>query len=869
MKRSAWKTVTLLLFWLLSSLTAPGQDQEWTLLDAPGKLLKADLAQTDETGWTHYYNSKQNQLILSIYRNGQSIGEPDQLLNISTGLLNNYGKGANDLSGADYIQNAFWLTFNRYWRIQNASPLERPVRVRFYFNGQDVKDLERGLEPSGYTLESAESIQFYALEGGSLHPFAIRTRTGASTLHRFDNGKSARIGKWGAFYYAEFQLEDLASSGSGGFYIPLEGQKFSISGRITGPKGNPVEDVYVRSQAEGAAVRTTTEGEFTVANLPGGATYQITPFSQDRPTRMVTVLDLVGLSQHFTLKEKWPTTWQQIAADADQSGSIDERDLAFIQQIILGEKQQFPGGTSWQFVPASFSLPESSDRRTARLPAGSIAVEHLASHIKGVDFKAVKTGNIWQEQDFPNEPPSILDPSFALSDQSSCGGGELLRYNLLVNDFVGIRGVQFTLQWDPAVMAFDGVEGFNLPHMDQADFGTSLKGEGKLTIAWYTPDRPNTIKLPDGATFCTLRFRAIGGPASRTTIRFTDDPTPVQVLRDNLSSANVFFTMGSLRIEGESSMSFAEVVARPVSCFGKQDGAISLKVTGGAPPYRYEWSNGAKSPSIYELQPGEYQVTVYDGSACPLTSGAIDITGPTELLLHSHNIRQIRCPGSNDGAISFKVSGGTPPYRYEWSNGAITPWIGQLSEGDYRVTVTDQHGCTREEAFSIEARQDINLNYSITAASGPFTNDGEIIIRDIMGSPGPQTYEWTSGLKGPRLSRATPGSYQVLIKDAEECTYRYDFEIPYGPPPLSLNATLSKDLLAQGIFVPVSIESPEAQTVHFKLYDDKSRLLSQQVIDLPKGNTRQFFQTPGKAGNYLIQILPPGNQICSLRFRVK
>ena len=845
------------------------QDAEWTLLDAPGKLLKADVAQTDDSGWTHYYESKQNKLILSIYKNGQSIGELDELLSISSGLLNNYGKGANDLSGADYIQNAFWLTFNRYWRIQGANPIYQGVQVRFYFNEQDVNDLKAGLQLTGHQLQNLEAIEFYAHEGGSLHPFAIRTRSGASTLRQFKTGKTAKIGQWGSFYYAEFQLEDLSSSGSGGFYIPLEGQKFSISGRITSPTGDPIEDVYVRSKVEGAAIRTTTEGEYTVANLQGGQTYDITPFSQDRPTRMVTVLDLIGLAQHQDQKKKWETSWQQLAADANQSGSVDDRDLEFLQRLILGEEQNFPEATSWQFMPATYSPPESNDRRTARLPTGSIKVSTLSQNISGIDFKAVKTGNIWREQDFPNEPPSILDPSFSLSDQHSCGGGELINYDLVISDFVGIRGFQFTLKWDPSVMTFEGVDNFNLPYLDEADFGTSLSAEGKLTVAWYTPERPNTIKLPDGDKICTFRFRAYGNQQSTTTIRFVEDPTPVQVLRDNLSAANVFFTMGSLRIEGESRMRFSEITTRPLSCYGVQDGAISVKIDGGIPPYRYEWSNGSTAPSLYGLQTGKFVVTVYDGSACPLNSEYIEITGPAELILHSHNIRQIRCPGANDGAISFKVSGGTAPYRYEWSNGAITPWIGQLAEGTYSVTVTDQLNCTREETFIIEARQDIYLNYSISPASGPFANDGEVVIRDLIGSPGPQNYEWNSGLKGPRLSKATPGMYDVNIKDAEGCTYKFHFDIPFENAPATLTAKLNKELLPAGLFAQVTIESPEAQTIHFKVYNDRSRILSQQVIEVTKGTTIQYFQPPSQAGSYLIQILPQTGSICSLRFQVR
>lgn len=866
MIRPAWKIAVLLCFCAPLAAQSP---QDWTLLDVPGRLLKADVAQTDETGWTHYYNSRQNQLILSIYKNGQSIGELDEMLSITSGLLNNYGKGANDLSGADYVQNAFWLTFNRYWRIQDARPVARPVRVRFYFNQQDVRDLERGLQPSGYSLDSLGAIQFYALEGGSLHPFAIRTRSGTSSLKRFSTGKTASVGKWGDFLYAEFQLDDLSSSGSGGFFIPLEGQKFSISGRITSPSGDPIEDVYVRSQVEGAAVRTTGEGEFTVANLQGGRSYDVTPYSQDRPSRMVTVLDLIGLSQHFMLKGKWKNSWQQLASDADQSGSVDEKDLAFLQKVVLGVQQKFPGETSWLFVPASFNPPEASDRRTARLPAGSLRVETLASNVKGVDFKAIKIGNIWREQDFPNEPPSILDPSFSLSDKVSCGGGELLRYDLLVHDFVGIRGFQFTLQWDPAVMQFEGVDGFNLPHLDLADFGTAFTGQGKLTVAWYTPDRPNTIKLPDGARAFTLLFRAVGGPSSRTSIRFVEDPTAIQVLRDNLSAANVFFTVGSLEIEGRTSMSFAETMLKPVSCFGKGDGAISVRVQGGKPPYHFEWNTGAKSPSIYDLQPGKYKVTVYDASACPLTSDTLEIAEPVSMVLHSFNIRQISCPGINDGAVSFKVTGGLPPYRYEWSNGAITPWIGQLGEGTYRVTVSDQHGCEIMDEFLIDARKDIFLNHSITPASSPSANDGEVILRDLAGNAGTQTYEWSSGIKGPKLSRATPGTYEVSVKDGGGCAYTFFIEIPHSNFPEALGASIQREMLPPGQFFPITIKSPQAQTVYFKLYDEKSRLLVQQVIEASKGTTVQYFQTPAREGGYLIQVLPQYGQIVSLRFRVR
>ncbi|MCB9279535.1 MAG: hypothetical protein H6562_11505 [Lewinellaceae bacterium] len=47
------------------------------------------------------------------------------------------------------------------------------------------------------------------------------------------------------------------------------------------------------------------------------------------------------------------------------------------------------------------------------------------------------------------------------------------------------------------------------------------------------------------------------------------------------------------------------------------DGAILLdSLTGGTPPYAYAWSNGADTPSLTGIQPGEYSLTLTDAGDC-------------------------------------------------------------------------------------------------------------------------------------------------------------------------------------------------------------------------------------------------------------
>lgn len=62
----------------------------------------------------------------------------------------------------------------------------------------------------------------------------------------------------------------------------------------------------------------------------------------------------------------------------------------------------------------------------------------------------------------------------------------------------------------------------------------------------------------------------------------------------------------------------------------------------------------------------------------------------------------ITATASGDAAIA-NVIGGTPPYTYEWSNGATTSNVSGLNAGSYSVIVTDALGCTATANIIIEA----------------------------------------------------------------------------------------------------------------------------------------------------------------------
>lgn len=57
-------------------------------------------------------------------------------------------------------------------------------------------------------------------------------------------------------------------------------------------------------------------------------------------------------------------------------------------------------------------------------------------------------------------------------------------------------------------------------------------------------------------------------------------------------------------------------------------------------------------------------------------------------------VTDLTCNGSNDGAITITLTGGSTPFSFSWSNGASTQNLTGLPAGDYTLTITANGGCS-------------------------------------------------------------------------------------------------------------------------------------------------------------------------------
>jgi hypothetical protein len=258
------------------------------------------------------------------------------------------------------------------------------------------------------------------------------------------------------------------------------------------------------------------------------------------------------------------------------------------------------------------------------------------------------------------------------------------------------------------------------------------------------------------------------------------------------------------------------LTSTPVICSGGNNGTATATINGGTLPYVIEWSNGEKTPAVTGLQTGTYMAFVTDGHGCQ-TQQQIKVTTPNPILINNQVIQQPVCTGSCNGVISYMVSGGTAPYRYQWNNGSTAQNLTGLCAGTYTVFITDAQGCSIQQSFTLQDP------LPLTIELGPDRTlcTGQSWVANAAIPDAKAVYTW-SGVNGfsantAAVSLIEPGKYKVQVTDSKGCNASDSITISRS------NATVSAEFVSatqafKGDKVTfVNISQPWPETIEWLL----------------------------------------------------
>ncbi|TVR78529.1 MAG: hypothetical protein EA412_08830 [Chitinophagaceae bacterium] len=262
-----------------------------------------------------------------------------------------------------------------------------------------------------------------------------------------------------------------------------------------------------------------------------------------------------------------------------------------------------------------------------------------------------------------------------------------------------------------------------------------------------------------------------------------------------------------------------------ISCYGYNDGYITLEAEGGSGNYTIDWNNGTYSgDSLTDLAPGNYSFILTDENACT-TTGNITLTEPELLVLDIVSSDAV-CFDGDEGIAASVVEGGVEPYSYLWDNGNESAINDSLPFGSYFLTVTDDNGCEVSGSAFIDQPDPPQISVSSSNTDLFFGQSTSLQTTIIEGLIPPLTYHWEPGdglscvsCPNPVATPLETTTYLVEVTDANNCKSTDEITIEVNP-------------FDKRIYVP-NIFSPNGDGVNdvFQVYGLGIRNIELRVFD--------------------------------------
>jgi len=357
--------------------------------------------------------------------------------------------------------------------------------------------------------------------------------------------------------------------------------------------------------------------------------------------------------------------------------------------------------------------------------------------------------------------------------------GDTVAITLRTGQFDEIVSVQFSIQWDVAVIEYLS---YQLVDLDNVAIGDFQSDNGELRFSWFDVEGAGR-SLPDGSILAIIRFKVVGQPGDQTPIAITGTPLAIQIFRATIvpglyDPVLLDQQAGSVLVGTPGAITFG---VEQVRCNGAGNGAVNLLLQGETANYTFNWTGPdgfvADGANISNLLPGSYDLQIFDLSGALFLDTTIQITEPVALTASVTATTESDCDGPT-GSATLAASGGTTPYSFQLAgvgqnqDGVFEP----LAAGAYTAIVVDANSCRD------------TLDVEVTSPDAP-----QLTLPDSLSICGTEpltisagvheNYVWSTGATTESISVSQTGAYSVTVSNGQGCSASDTVQVLTGQTP--------------------------------------------------------------------------------------
>jgi gliding motility-associated-like protein len=293
-------------------------------------------------------------------------------------------------------------------------------------------------------------------------------------------------------------------------------------------------------------------------------------------------------------------------------------------------------------------------------------------------------------------------------------------------------------------------------------------------------------------------------------------------------------------------------VAEPISCAGRSDGVLELyNLSGGTPPFQYQWSSGHIGKTADFLQAGQYNLKIFDSEGCE-NNTLFELPQPLPLKMVTTVVPQT-CYGESDASIQVNsIRGGKPPYSYSLDNinffvtfKAFPDKLKYIESGNYVFFLRDSLGCVHADTIFVPQAPQLVLKLDTTKYHLIL---GDSLQLNPQVNFQPQSIRWTPNLflscdtcLNPMVQPLQSIHYQLVAQDEFKC--RVETKVSIGvakPHHLFFPTAFSPNNDGKNDVFTIYADSEVLKIIFLEIVDRWGNLQFRQTDFLPNDDTNSW-----------------------------